>query len=123
MAKMGAPLKEIDKNNFEDLCAIFCTLVDISGWFKVSEDTIERWCKRTYKATFAECFKKYAFKGRVSLRRKQYQMAMDGNITMLIWLGKQHLGQCDSLRDLKDVEDPRVFIGEKIDVLKLVKNV
>jgi hypothetical protein len=34
-----------------------------------------------------------------SLRRKQYQMAMAGNVTMLIWLGKQFLGQ----RDKQDV--------------------
>jgi hypothetical protein len=30
-----------------------------------------------------------------SLRRKQIQVAMSGNVTMLIWLGKQHLSQTD----------------------------
>ena len=29
----------------------------------------------------------------MSLRRAQYQKALDGNPTMLIWLGKQILGQ------------------------------
>jgi hypothetical protein len=32
-------------------------------------------------------------KGRGSLRRKQYQLALQGNPTMLIWLGKQWLNQ------------------------------
>lgn len=30
-----------------------------------------------------------------SLRRKQYQVAMRGNVTMLIWLDKQRLGGKD----------------------------
>ncbi len=33
--------------------------------------------------------------GKASLRRKQYEIAMSGNTTMLIWLGKQALGQSD----------------------------
>jgi len=31
----------------------------------------------------------------LSIRRKQAELAMDGNVTMLIWLGKQRLGQRD----------------------------
>jgi hypothetical protein len=30
---------------------------------------------------------------KMKLRRRQIRAAMDGNITMLIWLGKQYLGQ------------------------------
>jgi len=33
--------------------------------------------------------------GLTSLRRQQFQTAMKGNPTMLIWLGKQYLGQTD----------------------------
>jgi len=33
--------------------------------------------------------------GFVSLRRKQYELAMAGNATILIFLGKQYLGQAD----------------------------
>jgi len=31
----------------------------------------------------------------MSLRRRQYTTAMDGNTAMLIWLGKNWLGQTD----------------------------
>jgi len=37
-----------------------------------------------------------------SLKRKQYEMAMSGNVTMLIWLGKQHLGQTDKREEKHD---------------------
>ena len=35
--------------------------------------------------------------GRASLRRKQFEMALAGNTTMLIWTGKNILGQMDKL--------------------------
>lgn len=36
-------------------------------------------------------------KGRRSLQAKQFEVAMKGNVSMLIWLGKQLLGQKDSV--------------------------
>jgi hypothetical protein len=34
-------------------------------------------------------------RGTTSIRRQQFKKAMDGDTTMLIWLGKQKLGQTD----------------------------
>lgn len=96
MAKMGRPRVEIKEDQFEGLCGIQCTLSEIAGIFKCSGDTIERWCKRTYKTTFAEAFKKYSASGKMSLRRLQFRMA-ETNATMAIWLGKQYLGQTDKV--------------------------
>lgn len=96
MAKMGRPRIEIDKDMFEKLCALFCTAVEIAGFFDCSDDTINMWCKRTYGETFAETFKKKCAPGKVSLRRKQYELAMGGSVPMAIFLGKQYLGQRDT---------------------------
>lgn len=95
MAKMGRPRIEIDKENFEKLCSMQCTLVEIAGFFDCCEDTIEKWCKETYSETFSEVFKKKSAKGKISLRRSQFKVADSGNASMLIWLGKQYLGQTD----------------------------
>ena len=32
----------------------------------------------------------------VEIRQKQFEMAMNGDVRMLIWLGKQYLGQKDN---------------------------
>jgi hypothetical protein len=96
MAKNGRPEIQIDKQEFEKLCGLHATLVEMAGWFDCSEDTIERWCERTYEMGFAEIFKRKSGKGKVSLRRKQFESAMHGNVTMQIWLGKQQLGQKDN---------------------------
>lgn len=95
MAKMGRPQKEIDQTQFEKLCGMMCTLVDIAGFFNCSEDTIERWCKRTYNETFAETFKKHSAMGKISLRRYQFELAKK-SAAMAIFLGKNYLGQVDS---------------------------
>lgn len=91
---MGRPQKEIDQKQFEDLCGMQCTLQEIAGWFKCSEDTIERWCKRTYEENFAEAYKKHSVKGKMSLRRAQFRLA-EKSAAMAIFLGKQYLGQTD----------------------------
>ena len=93
--RKGRPKIEIDWGEFEKLCLIQCTLSEMSDWFKCSEDTIERRCREQKKMLFAEYYKKHSVGGRISLRRSQFKLATAGNPTMLIWLGKQHLGQTD----------------------------
>ena len=91
---MARPRIEINKDQFMGLCSIMCTLEEISHFFKCSEDTIERWCKRELGMSFAEAYKKYSVNGIISLRRNQMKLA-EHNASMAIWLGKQYLGQKD----------------------------
>lgn len=93
---MARPRKEIDKKQFENLCALQCTEEEICDWFGVSSDTLNRWCKRTYDASFADVFKQKRGSGRISLRRSQWKLA-NKSATMAIWLGKQYLGQRDNV--------------------------
>lgn len=94
MARTGRPRKEIDQNLFENLCGIQCTEAEICVALECSEDTINRWCKRTYGATFADTYKSKCQRGKSSLRRMQFKLAAK-NASMAIWLGKQYLGQRD----------------------------
>lgn len=102
MAQMGRPRKEIDKDQFEKLCYLQCTLSEIASFFSCSEDTIENWAKRTYvddagkSMTFSEVYKIHSAGGKISLRRWQFKMA-EHNVSMAIWLGKQLLGQRENL--------------------------
>jgi hypothetical protein len=93
---MARPRKNIDMAQFKKLCELSCTLTEIAGFFEVSEDTIERWCLREMKESFAECFKRHNARGKISLRRYQFKMA-EHNPAMAIWLGKQYLGQTEKI--------------------------
>lgn len=113
---------EIDQTQFEKLCEIQCTCFEIAGWFRCSVDTIERWCKQKYNKRFAEIYEEKRQIGRISLRRVQFQEALKGNTTLLIWLGKQYLGQTDVEKtEIKQIYKDLKDIHEKIDILKLVK--
>lgn len=93
---MARPRIAIDWADFDKLCVIQATQEEIAGWFDCSVDTIDRAVKREKKMSFAEYWALKAAKGKISLRRAQFQSAQNGNATMQIWLGKQWLGQKDS---------------------------
>ncbi len=84
---MARPLIEIDENDVEKLAQMQCTMKEIAAFFDCSVDTLER--------RFAEVIRKGREKGRITLRRLQWQAAQKGNVTMMIWLGKQMLGQSE----------------------------
>ena len=110
MAKIGRPRKEIDKNTFEKLCALFCTEEDIADFFECSVDTVNRWCKSTYGMTFADIYPKKRSKGKISLRRMQFDIAKKGNATMAIFLGKNYLGQSDK-QEYEEVGEREITIN------------
>lgn len=98
---------------FEALCAAFNTQEDICSVMGTTDKTLNKILKRRYKMNFSECFKKFSAKGRISLRKKQFEVAHSGNVSMLIWMGKQHLNQTDR-QDLTSGDEPmtlRVVYG------------
>ena len=101
MPRRGRPRKEIDKRTFENLCAIQSTLGEICAIFECDNKTLETWCKREYGINFSEVFQKKRCRGFISLRRAQFQKAIDEkNTAMQIFLGKNWLGQSDK-QDVK----------------------
>lgn len=92
--KVGRPKKQISQKQFEELCGIQCTVDEICAVLDVSDKTLNEWCKETYGKNFSAVFNEKREAGKMSLRRKQWNLA-ETNATMGIWLGKQYLGQRD----------------------------
>ncbi len=84
---MGRPLKDIDPEQVKKLAAIQCTMIEMAHVLSCSVDTLEN--------RFSDIIKEGRSQGTMSLKRKQYEVAISGNVSMLIWLGKQHLGQVE----------------------------
>ena len=109
MAQGGRPQKDIDKQQFENLCAMQCTLNEIAAWFDCSDRTIERWCNRTYGEGFVDVFKQKRGKGQIAVRRALYQAATKGNTTAMIFWLKNHAGMADQIHlETKDITDDTV---------------
>jgi len=84
---MARPKKPIDAEQVRKLARLSASHAEIGAVLGCSADTLER--------RFAAAIKEGRESGKMSLRRKQFKLAMEGNVTMLIWLGKQYLDQRD----------------------------
>lgn len=92
--RKGRKPAQIDLAELEKLSALQCTDEEIASWFGVSTRTIEN---RRKSPAFAQAMQRGRTKGRISVRRNQMRMLENGNGTMAIWLGKQVLGQRDTI--------------------------
>lgn len=101
---MARPKKVIDQKMFEKLCSFQCTRDEICAWFDITDKTLDRWCKETYKAGFSAVFAQKKAVGKISLRRAQFQLAAKSP-AMAIFLGKNYLNQKDNPVDESEIED------------------
>lgn len=111
--KIGRPRIEIDFEVLADLCELHCTRDEICNFLKVDDETLSARIKEQGYENFSTYYKKHLGGGKVSLRRLQWRAANEGSIPMLIWLGKQVLGQKDKIeQDIKDVTPLPQFVLE-----------
>ena len=87
--KNGRPRKVIDGDMVENLSMIGCTLDEIGHVVGCSRDTLER--------RFAAKIDKGKNECKTRLRKAQMTKALAGNVPLLIFLGKQMLGQSDRI--------------------------
>lgn len=112
--EIGPPVKDIDFADFEKCCQMQCTQEEIAGWFEIDEETLVKRVTEHYNKPYSEVYKKYSAGGKCSLRRRQFRRAQNGDRVMMIWLGKQYLGQSEKVEqkvteiNLSDVPDHEI---------------
>jgi len=82
-------LLKIKEEDVRKLAERFWTNSEIAAFFDCSEKTIYN--------RFTEIIAKGKENGKAKLRDIQLRSAMNGNVTMQIWLGKQYLNQTDKV--------------------------
>ncbi len=111
---MARPKAQITANQVYKLASKGAKNTEIADFFDVSPDTIER--------RFAGELTKGRASLKTSLRMAQIEAAHQGNSAMLVWLGKQYLGQTDATIDqylLDAITDAGLT---KDDLISLIKN-
>ena len=102
----GRPKKyNLDTKQIEQLASFGCTNTEIASFFDVGEHIIRK--------SYAENIAKGRDSGKIRLRQYQWASAKKGNVAMLIWLGKQMLGQTDK-QEITTTELPEGFSVELI---------
>ena len=92
---VGRPKADIDISTVEKLAGIGCTDREIAFVLKVSEDTFRR--RKNDDPAILDAYNRGKGERLLSLRRRQDKAAVAGNVSMLIFLGKNELGQSDQI--------------------------
>ena len=99
---MARPKKyKLDTEKVEQLAGFGCTNTEIASFFGCDESLIRK--------SYSEYLSKGRDKGKIRLRQLQWRAAERGNVAMMIWLGKQVLGQSDKqeiehIRPIDEIE-------------------
>ena len=104
---MARPKKyDIETEEVEKLASYGCTNIEIASFYGCTESLLRK--------SYSEFLTKGREKGKIRLRQAQWRLALGDkktppNATMLIWLGKQILGQTDKqeievTRPIDDIE-------------------
>ena len=109
--KMGNKKELTVENQVEKLASYGLTNKEISEALGYDDSTLKR------------KFENFLVKGRAALKqrlkKKQIQVALSGNVVMLIWLGKQYLGQTDKVEETGDY---KIVVNRKKLEVKLQEN-
>lgn len=100
---VGRPRKDIDLEILANLASIGCTQEEIGSVMGISARTLQR--------NFAEIIEQNKNKGRASLRKKMWQIALKGNPNMLVWLSKNELNMRDKV-ETQNIVEPLPLIIE-----------
>jgi transposase len=90
----AAPDPDITAQKVEALAALGMNGTDIAAYFGTSKSTISK--------KYAAIIEKGRERLKVSLRQAQIKAALEGSNVMLIWLGKQLLGQSEKIETKND---------------------
>ena len=95
---------EIDESIVQRLAEIGANVGHIAYALNTTEDTLHDHFRRELDAGRSN--------GDVTILKKQYEVAMKGSVPMLIWLGKQRLGQTDKTQTETMNANFDIIIGE-----------
>ena len=84
----GLRRKIVNPDDIYKLAQLGCNDREIARWVDINEETL--------RYNFSDQLEKGRLELKMSLRRKQIDVALNGNAVMLIFLGKNMLGQSDN---------------------------
>ena len=91
----GRPKAKLDWEKIDELLVAGCSGAEIASFFGLNKATIYDRCLTDKGIPFSEYSQRKYEKGDSLIRKAQFNKALDGDNTMLVWLGKNRLKQRD----------------------------
>ena len=89
--RRGPKPRWVDPDQLEKLAELGCSLQEVATLFDFKSPTSIK--TRIRREPWKSAWQRGRAKLRIALREAQWKAALAGNTSMLIWLGKQYLGQ------------------------------
>jgi|SaaInlStandDraft_4_1057021.scaffolds.fasta_scaffold13370_2 hypothetical protein len=97
--KANTPDTVIDWRAVDEMAQMMMSVTEIALVLGITTQTLGSYCRKELNTTTLEYIKRGREKGKMSLRRVQFKQAIEkGDRTLLIWLGKNYLGQSDNIQ-------------------------
>lgn len=94
MKKQGRKSIEFDSKQVELLGKFKATYKTCADWFECSIETIQNRMKDN-ESEFYKTYNKAFINTKMKISEMQIKKALEGNVTLLIWLGKVYLNQSE----------------------------
>ena len=122
----GRPRKtwtDAEVGQFTKLCGIMCTKSEVCSILELDPKTLDKLIAEHFPEmpTWEEAFNYFSASGKASLRRKQFEIALNGDKTMLIFLGKNYLGQSDQGAKVDGAAKPKAKLASFTSSSKFAK--
>ena len=89
--KGGQPKKMLDEARLIEMASHDATVEEIGAELGCHRDTIY--------SRYSDTLKKGRLQGNISLKQRMFQLAMEGNVGLLVWLSKNRFGYRDKPED------------------------
>jgi DNA-binding CsgD family transcriptional regulator len=109
---MARPKATIDWAKVDRMLEAGCSGLEVAATLGIHPDTLYMACQRDHKTGFSDYSAIKRASGDRLLKVKQFEVAMTGDKTMLVWLGKQRLGQSEK----SEVKNDHTTAGDKINI-------
>jgi hypothetical protein len=111
---MARPKADIDWKRVDELLEADCEGTEIAAHLGLVPDTLYKRCQEDNKLRFSDYLRQKKASGNTLLKEHQWKMATgkeDSQVkkSMLIWLGKQRLGQSDKKQQTLEISDKGTF--------------
>lgn len=108
---MARPKIEIDEKTVEAFAKLGANNREIADHFMCDETTIAK--------RFSSILTKARANRRIKLRELQWKLAEKGNLGMLIWLGKQELGQVEKIENKDTTPNKTITLNYATNKVKI----
>jgi hypothetical protein len=121
VSRTGRTEKKIDWAEADKMLIAGCTGVQCAAYFDMHPETFYRKVEKEFQLSFTEYATKKKEKGNSMLHATQFKLALEKDRSMLIWLGKQRLGQRDNPSHDEKFDAKLALLLDKLNTLEVPK--